>query len=89
MNLEQLKKKNQGSTVHLRPVPARFQTMTQTFLSPIDAPGRSTSLIHTRDQPSKGLEDTGTLYPRRFWTASRLFILVALEDNGTLYPRRF
>jgi hypothetical protein len=38
MNLEQLKKKNQGSTVHLRPVPARFQTMTQTFLSPIDDP---------------------------------------------------
>jgi hypothetical protein len=57
--------------------------------SHLPCPTRVPRLIDTRDQPSKGLEDTGTLYPRRFWTASRLFILVALEDNGTLYPRRF
>jgi hypothetical protein len=36
MNLEQLKKKNQGSAVYLRPVPGRFQTATQEVLPPID-----------------------------------------------------
>lgn len=36
MNLEQLKKKNQGSAVYLRPVPGRFQTETQEVLPPID-----------------------------------------------------
>jgi hypothetical protein len=38
MNLEQLKKKNQGSAVYLRPVPGRFQTATQEVLPPIDDP---------------------------------------------------
>jgi len=36
MNLEQLKKKNLGSAVRLRPVPGRFQTETQEVLPPID-----------------------------------------------------
>jgi hypothetical protein len=36
MNLEQLKKKNLGSAVYLRPVPGRLQTATQKVLPPID-----------------------------------------------------
>jgi len=36
MNLEQLKTKNQGSAVYLRPTPGRFQTATQEALPPID-----------------------------------------------------